>query len=141
MDNYLTVSKANELILTKSELSFHEEKILAYVISLIDPGQGDFYEQPVTPGTLAEACGIPKAGVYPKVKEIAKQLSQRSLEEQTEDGSWSFIPVMYESRYDSKTKKFYFTLHPRLKTKLLNLRERGFYTRYPLGFIKGFKSK
>jgi len=138
-NEHLQVKKDNSLILSKGELSLHEEKLFAYLVSQIQPGDGDFYEQAVTPDALIKQCNIPKSNVYPKVKKIAKDLSKQSLEVIGNDGEWMYIPLMFRSRWSPNDKKFYFTLHPDLRIRLLDLR--ASYTQYSLGFITGFRSR
>ena len=138
-DEDFTVKKDNTLILSKGELSLHEEKVFAFLVSLIQPGDNDFYEQAIAPDALIKQCRIPKSNVYPKVKQIAKDLSQRSLEVIGDKGEWMYIPLMYRSRWDAKAKKFKFTLHPDLRARLLDLR--ASYTKYSLGFITGLRSR
>jgi plasmid replication initiation protein len=133
-----TVRKANQLIEAKYKLSLHESKILAYLVSQIQPTDHDFREHVMTPKLLSKECNIPKSKVYPIVKEIAKKLTSRVIEIYSDNGDWTAVSLMYRSRWIASKKQFQFVLHPDLRPLLLDLRSN--YTQYSLLYALRFTS-
>jgi len=134
----ITVRKANQLIEAKYKLSLHESKILAYLISNIQPTDNDFKEHVMTPKILSKECNIPKSKVYPIVKEIAKKLTGRVIEIYSDNGDWTAVSLLHRSRWIESKKQFQFVLHPDLRPLLLDLRSN--YTQYSLLYALRFTS-
>jgi len=135
--NYI-VSKANQLITSKYELSLQEQRVILALVSMIDSkSQTQFYEYEMTTKEFAELLNIENTN-HTYLKKITKQLMEKVVEIEDEK---RVIQVHWLSTctYYKGTGKVKMELHKELVPYLLQLKEQ--FTTYYLSNVLQMKSK
>jgi plasmid replication initiation protein len=123
----------NSLAEARYELTSREQKLLLYVIAMIEPEDGDFKRYVVNVSEFANLAGLDKDHLYRELRDLAKSLKQKPLiiphhfDEQT--GSFlDLVTSWFDTAYVGKNGAGYFavTLSPVLKPYLLQVKREFF---------------
>lgn len=139
-----TVAKSNDIIQNATfNLTATEQKFIAYVISLIKPGEKELQFHDMKVADFAQLCGYNPKNVYSDFKEMIDKLDEKT--------TWLKIPngkhtTSFKFRWFSEAKfisngTIRVLLNTEIKKYLLNLIEQGNYTQYDLYNVLGLKSK
>jgi replication initiator protein len=139
------VWKHNRLAEARYQLTPREQKLLMYVIAMIEPEDDNFKRYVVNVAHFAQMAGLAKDDLYGQLRETAKRLKQKPLiiENHFDPETGKHIDLItswFESAFIGRNGAGYFavTLSPPLKPYLLQVK-REFY-RYRLYQIMQFKS-
>jgi plasmid replication initiation protein len=133
------VVKHNDLIQkARYNLSINQQKLIAYVISLIKPTDKDFMMYEISVKDFCELCGLDKNHFYTEMQEILLDLDKKSFLVETEEKIFNFR-WFSEFEYIKGQGKIRVQLNSNLKQYLIGLYER--FTVYELYNILGIKGK
>jgi plasmid replication initiation protein len=132
------VKKGNQLIESKYKLSLTESKILAYLISQIQPRDVDLKEYEMSVQLLSEMCNLPKSKVYSTIKDVVDKMQSRIVKIYSDDGGWVNFNFFSVSSWVPAKEKFTFEIHKKLKPFLIDLKSN--YTQYSLVYALRFSS-
>lgn len=138
------VAKSNDIIQNATfNLTATEQKLIAYVISLIKPGDKElqFYDMKIA--DFAQLCGYNPKNVYSDFKEMIESLDNKRtwLTIKTGKHDTTFLFRWFsEAKYVS-SGTIRVLLNSEIKKYLLDLIAQGNYTQYDLYNILGLKSK
>lgn len=133
------VVKANELIeKARLNLSVNQQKLIAYVVSMIKPTDRDLSWYYVSIADFCQLIGIDKKNFYEESKKLLDDLDKKSFLVENEDGYYNFrwFSEYYYLKYKAVLK---LQLNSKLKDYLIGLKEQ--YTQYELWNILALKSK
>lgn len=138
---YNTVIKSNRLIQqSRFSLSTQQQKIVLFIISQIEPNDENFnlYEFKIT--EFCKVCGIePKGDMYGMIKKQIKEISDKSLWIELENGSETLVRWIEKPYLDKRNGTIQIKLDEDMKPYLLQLKEK--FTEYELIYTLNFKSK
>lgn len=138
---YNTVIKANSLIQrSRFSLSTQQQKIVLYIISMIEPEDEDFklYEFKIT--EFCKVCGIDsQSDIYNILRTQIKTISDKSLWIELEDGTETIVRWIEKPYIDKHSGTIKIKLDNDMKPYLLQLKEK--FTKYELIYTLNFKSK
>lgn len=133
------VVKHNDLIQkARYNLTVNQQKLIAYVISLIKPTDKDLMRYELSVADFCELCGIDKEHFYNEFKSIMLDLDSKSFLVETEEKIFNFR-WFSEFEYLKGKGKVIVQLNSNLKRYLLDLY--GHYTQYELYNILAIKGK
>lgn len=133
------VVKHNDLIQkARYNLSVNQQKLIAYVISLIKPTDKDLMRYELSVADFCELCGIDREHFYTEFKNIMLDLDSKSFLVETEEKIFNFR-WFSEFEYIKGKGKVIVQLNSNLKRYLLDLY--GHYTQYELYNILAIKGK
>lgn len=133
------VVKHNDLIQkARYNLTVNQQKLIAYVISLIKPTDKDLMRYELSVVDFCDLCGIDKEHFYTEFKEIMLDLDKKSFLVETEEKIFNFR-WFSEFEYIKGKGKVIVQLNSNLKRYLLDLY--GHYTQYELYNILAIKGK
>ena len=133
------VVKHNDLIQkARYNLTVNQQKLIAYVISLIKPTDKDLMRYEISVPDFCELCGIDKTYFYTEFKEIMLDLDSKSFLVETEEKVFNFR-WFSEFEYIKGKGKVVVQLNSNLKRYLLDLY--GHYTQYELYNILAIRGK
>lgn len=135
------VVKSNQLIQNaRFSLSAQQQKIVLYIISKIEPFDDDFklYQFKIT--DFCQVCGIePKGNIYSLLKTQIKNISDKSLWIENEQGVETLCRWIKKPYIDKRSGTMQIQLDEDLKPYLLQIKEK--FTEYELIYTLNFKSK
>ena len=135
------VVKSNRLIQqARFSLSTQQQKIVLYIISQIQPYDEEFklYEFKIT--DFCCVCGIiPKGDIYATLKKQIKEISDKSIWIETENGTNTLVRWIEKPYIDTRSGTIKIKLDEDMKPYLLQLKEK--FTEYELIYTLNFKSK
>ena len=138
---YNIVVKANSLIQqSRFSLSAQQQKIVLFIISQIEMQDEEFklYSFKIT--EFCRVCGIePKGDVYAQIKRRIKEISDKSVWIETENGTETLVRWIEKPYIDKRSGTIEIKLDEDMKPYLLQLKER--FTEYELIYTLNFKSK
>ena len=133
------VVKENDLIRRCShDLTLTQEKLICYVISMIDQGDEEFQTYEISEKKFRALCGTSSRGFYKHFKESMLSLDRKSFILETPE-KLTVIRWFSEFFYFPKQGKIRVLLNSEMKRQLLGLM--GNYTKYELYNIIALKSK
>lgn len=133
------VVKHNDLIQkARYNLTVNQQKLIAYVISLIKPTDKELMKYEIHVADFCELCGIDKTYFYTDFKDIIDNLDSKSFWVETEDKIFKFR-WFSEVEYIKGKGKILVQLNSNLKKYLLDLY--GHYTQYEIFNILAIKGK
>lgn len=141
-DKEQMVVKGNDLIQkSRFSLSIQQQKILAYIISQINPFDEDFKLYEFSIIKFCDVCGIDKNNgtVYKNLKRHIKELSDKSMWIRLENGKETLVRWIEKPYIDTKSGTIKIRIDNDLKPYLLQLTEN--FTMYELAFTLNFGSK
>src|ERR1700757_1906043 len=123
----------NSLAEARYELTSREQKLLLYVIAMIEPEDEDFKRYVVNVSEFANLAGLDKDHLYRELRDLAKSLKQKPLiiphhfDHQTKS-YLDLVTSWFETAYIGKNGAGYFavTLSPVLKPYLLQVKREFF---------------
>src|ERR1700745_3241379 len=123
----------NSLAEARYELTAREQKLLLYVIAMIEPEDEDFKRYVVNISEFAELADLQKDDLYRELRDLAKSLKQKPLiiphhfDHQTKF-YLALVTSWFETAYIGKNGAGYFavTLSPVLKPYLLQVKREFF---------------
>lgn len=133
------VVKHNDLIQkSKNNLTLTQQKLIAYVISLIKPTDTELKKYEITVADFCELCGIDKNYFYSDFKNIIDDLDSKTVWIETEEKVFK-LRWFLKAEYIKKKGKVLLLLDDDIKKYLLGLKEN--FTAYELYNILALKSK
>jgi plasmid replication initiation protein len=143
MRKKLVVRKANDLVEAKFKLSIEEQKLVLYIIALIQPEDQDFKQYTVTVNEFCKFTGYRPDNVYSNFVEVCKGLMSKPIvlfrqdsvigEEEVTVLNW-----LAEAKCNSGKGSITLTFSPTLKSYLLQIKKN--FTSYALDNVKKMKS-
>ena len=139
------VAKSNELMQRAVyNLTATEQKFIAYVVSLIKPGDKELQYYTIRVTDFAQLCGYNSKDIYAEFREMIKSLDEKafwltlgtSKDEVTFRFRW-----FSEAKYYRNKGTIRVLLNSEIKKYLLDLIAHGNYTQYDLYNVLGLKSK
>jgi len=123
----------NSLAEARYELTAREQKLLLYVIAMIEPEDEDFKRYVVNVSEFADLAGLDKDHLYRELRDLAKSLKQKPLiiPHHFDDQTKSYLDLVtswFDTAYVGKNGAGYFavTLSPVLKPYLLQVKREFF---------------
>jgi hypothetical protein len=123
----------NSLAEARYELTAREQKLLLYVIAMIEPEDEDFKRYVVNIAEFAELAGLDAHNLYRELRDLAKSLKQKPLiiPHHFDDQTNSYLDLVtswFDTAYVGKNGAGYFavTLSPVLKPYLLQVKREFF---------------
>lgn len=133
------VVKHNDLIQkNKYNLTATQQKLIAYMISLIKPTDKEFERYEITVADFCELCGIDKNYFYTEFKDIIDDIDNKAFWIKTKEKTFKFRWFL-KAEYLHKQGKVRLLLDDDIKKYLLSLQET--FTQYELYNILALKSK
>lgn len=133
------VVKHNDLIQKgKNNLTLTQQKLIAYVISLIKPTDTELKKYEINVSDFCELCGIDRNYFYSEFKDIIDDIDNKAFWIDTEEKTFKFRWFL-KAEYIRNKGKVLLLLDDDIKAYLLGLKER--YTAYELYNILAMKSK
>jgi Initiator Replication protein len=123
----------NALSEARYELTAREQKLLLYVIAMIEPEDDDFKRYIVNIPEFSELAGLDKDHLYLELRDLAKSLKQKPLiiPHHFDDVTGNYVDLVtswFDTAYVGKNGAGYFavTLSPVLKPYLLQVKREFF---------------
>ena len=139
----LMVVKCNCLIESSSILSLFEQRIVLYVLSLINKEDEDFQQYTIDIREFRELVGIKQGYNYQDIKEVLKELLKKVVEIRatSNDPNKQYILTHWLSsaEVDIDRGTILVSIDPKLKPYLLKLKSH--FTRYKLKYAIRFTNK
>lgn len=133
------VVKHNDLIQkSKYNLTVTQQKLIAYVISLIKPTDTDFQRYEIGVADFCELCGIDKNYFYSDFKDIIDDMESKSFWIKTDEKVYKFRWFL-KAEYLYKQGKVRLILDDDIKKYLIELSQN--FSKYELYNILALKSK
>lgn len=133
------VVKHNDLIQkSKYNLTATQQKLIAYVISLIKPTDFEFQRYEISVADFCQLCGIDKNHFYLEFKETIDDIDNKAIWIETEEKTFKFRWFL-KAEYINKKGKVRLILDDDIKKYLIALQET--FTQYELINILALKSK
>lgn len=133
------VVKSNELIQrARYNLTATQQKLIAYVISLIKPTDKNLMMYELSVSDFCELCGIDKTYFYTEFREIMEDLDKKSFLVETPEKIFNFR-WFSEFEYIKGKAKIRVQLNSNLKAYLMDLYKH--YTQYELYNILAIRGK
>ena len=122
------------------KLEVSEQRIIAYLTSLINKNDKDFQVYPIAVKDLAEILGISRKDFYKEVKETTKNLTRKGMSLRRLDGPGELqVAWLSSAEYKDGEGIVELEFSPKLKPYLLQLK--AHFTKYPLEDVIRFKSQ
>ncbi len=136
-ENFL-VTKSNDLVNSRYDLTTLEQKIILLLASLVQPEDEKFKEYNIKIDTFMKVLGLTGKSKYDDIPKIAMGLMKKVFEIKRNNNP---LVIAWLSSAEYHKKEGYITLEfsPKLRPYLLNLKE--FYTSYKLENILFLKGK
>ena len=132
------VTKSNSLIEARYRLSVQEQRLLAIMVSDINPEDRDFKKYRYRISDILEWLDIEDKGYYKKIREVTRRLLTRVVT--IHQGNTLFQTTwLAGAKYYFKEGVIELSFHPDLKPYLLQLKE--CFTKYALKNVLELKSK
>lgn len=133
------VVKSNDLIRkARYNLTVNQQKIIAYVISLIKPTDKELMMYEISVAEFCDICGIEKAFFYDRIKDVFLALDKKSFLVETDEKIFNFR-WFSEFEYIKGTGTIRLQLNSNIKSYLLNMSKD--FTQYELFNILALKGK
>jgi len=139
IDEHSIVRKSNQLNEALSRLSVADHRLLAILISAIDPMDDDVQLHTFTARQLAELCDIQERDNYKAIRKTVSGLIHKSVVIQEDDGGFHEYPWLHQGVYYPKKGLISMQIHPNLKPYVLQLQSK--YVQYNLFDVLQLKSK
>ncbi|MCD6585418.1 MAG: replication initiation protein [Desulfobacteraceae bacterium] len=134
------VTKANDLIMAKYDLSLAEQRLIIEVASMVHPKKDeDFKGYDVSVRDYVNLVDSTAKNEYQRMKELAEKLLKKPLFIKNDDGGWTGLNWFSSLRYIPGNGVLRCKFSPDLKPYLLKLNE--CYTSYQLENVLRLKSK
>ena len=133
------VVKHNDLIQkSKYNLTITQQKLIAYIISLIKPTDKELKKYEVSVSDFCQLCGIDKRYFYTDFKDLIDDLDNKAFWIETDEKMFKFRCFL-KAEYMKKQGKVLLLLDDDVKKYLIDLKEK--FTVYELYNILALKSK
>lgn len=133
------VVKHNDLIQkSKYNLTITQQKLIAYIISLIKPTDKELKKYEVSVSDFCQLCGIDKRYFYTDFKDLIDDLDNKAFWIETDEKMFKFRWFL-KAEYMKKQGKVLLLLDDDVKKYLIDLKEK--FTVYELYNILALKSK
>jgi plasmid replication initiation protein len=137
MGRHMIVRKANDLIEAKYKLTLEEQRLVLYLISLIDKDDKDFKEYEITVKEFCEFSGFPTNNFYQYFRQMSDSLLQKRID-LIEDDRIVHLCWLAQTIFYPHKGKISVQFASELKPYLLQLK--GNFTYYELKNIRSLRS-
>ena len=127
------VVQHNKIIEAKYRLSVGEQRLIKYLVSLIEPEDADFKPYRIAVTDLMKLLELSDKDFYRKIKAWSKQLTGNVLTFHGEGGEELQVAWLSSAEYQPKSGIVELEFSPKLKPFLLHLK--GYFTAYELGNV------
>ncbi|MFJ7936895.1 replication initiation protein [Sporosarcina sp. NPDC096371] len=140
MDSNYVVAQGNNLIEARHNkpLTAREQKIILTMVSAIQPSDNDFKEYRILLKDFSEMLGLKGSIKYGEIKEIVKNLMEKTVEIPRPNGGWLLAHWVSTAEYIDGAGVIELTFSPKLKPYLLQLKNQ--FTSYRLSNILSLNS-
>ena len=122
------------------KLEVSEQRVVAYLTSLISKNDKDFKVYPIAVKDLANLIGVDVSNLYREVKDTTKSLAKKVMSLRRLDGPGELqVAWLSSAEYKDGEGIVELEFSPKLKPYLLQLKEH--FTKYPLKDVIRFKSQ
>lgn len=132
------ITKSNGLIEAKYKLTLEEQRIILYVVSLIESTDEDFKEYEVSIKAFSELANLKAGNQYKEFKRICTSLISKTLVIKESDNSITVTSWLSSANYNNGTGIIKLSFSPKLKPYLLQLKKN--FTSYSLTNVLYLKS-
>jgi plasmid replication initiation protein len=132
------VAAANDLIKGKQKMTIREAQLLYLAMAQVVEEDKDFKTYTTTVPEIAEFMGIAPENLYRDIKGICKSLLQRVVEVKQGTKKWMVFQWVNSAKYDDGTLTL--RLSDDIKPFMLELAEKGYFTKFQLGTVLTFRS-
>lgn len=137
MINNHTITKSNSLIEARYKLTLEEQKLVLYMVSMVQPKDEDFSVYTISVKDFMALVDVKNKGVYGQFKEMADHLLRKPLYIKKEN-STLMVNWLSSAEYYSGEGKIELSFDPKLKPYLLMLKAN--FTSYKLKNVITLKS-
>jgi hypothetical protein len=138
MSNQNIVVKSNDLIEARYKLSLNEQRLVIFLISIIQPEDDDFRDYELRISEFALTFGIDNVkSIHALLKDAARSLMVKLIDLSV-GNEWNYVTWFSNARYVEKKGVIVIRFDKALKKYLLQLK--GQFTQYNLQYIVKFKS-
>lgn len=138
MNEEYSVTKSNNLIMSKYDLSLQEQKLILVLASMIEPNDKDFKIYELSIKSFSELLELKNNDIYKQLDKITDSLLTKRLYIR-ERGGWTKFNWLSSAKYLNGEGKILMRFDPFLKPYLIGLN--NFFTTYKLENILSLKSK
>lgn len=138
MNEEYSVTKSNNLIMSKYDLSLQEQKLILVLASMIEPNDKDFKIYELGIKSFSELLELKNNDIYKQLDKITDSLLTKRLYIR-EKGGWTKFNWLSSAKYMNGEGKILMRFDPFLKPYLIGLN--NFFTTYKLENILSLKSK
>lgn len=138
MKEEYSVTKSNNLIMSKYDLSLQEQKLILILASMIEPNDKDFKIYELSIKSFSELLELKNNDIYKQLDKITDSLLTKRLYIKEKDG-WSKFNWLSSAKYLKGEGKILIRFDPFLKPYLIGLN--NFFTTYKLENVLSLKSK
>ncbi|KJU82529.1 initiator RepB protein [Candidatus Magnetobacterium bavaricum] len=137
-ENALVV-KSNDLIEARYDLTLTEQRVILYMVSMIEPKDDDFKTYRITVSEFAEIMEIDRSDAYRQIRLVTESLISNVIRiYKTETNSYLSTSWLSSSHYFVGEGYVELRFDPGLKPYLLNMKER--FTSYKLTAVARLNS-
>jgi plasmid replication initiation protein len=135
--NKLAVTQSNKLVEARYSLTLNEQRIVLFMISLIQPEDVDFNDYDVKLSDIVKLAGLKNKNIQAELKDLLVDLRRKELVIPEQDG---FLVTGWVSsaKYKEDEGIVQLSFDPKLKPYLLKLKEQ--FTKYHLFHVTHFQS-
>ena len=133
------VTKSNDLIMSRYDLSLAEQRLIIEVASMISPDDEDFKDYVVSVRDYVDLVDSTAKNEYQRMKDLAEKMLKKPLFLHQPDGGWVGMNWFSSFAYKPRIAVLECSFDPHLKPYLLKLK--NCFTSYQLKNVLKLKSK
>ncbi len=138
MDKDFLITKSNELIVARYNLSLEEQRLILVLASMVQPNDIEFKEYTIYISQFLELLNVKDCDKYALIPDIAKDLMKKVIDIDGKNERIMF-PWLAGAKHNKKNASIKLIFHPYLKPFLLNLKSN--FVSYKLGNVLLLNSK
>lgn len=133
----LAVTQSNKLIEARYSLTLNEQRIVLFMISLIQPEDEDFKDYEIKVSDIVKLAGLKNKNIYAELKELLVELRRKGVVIPESDG-YLVTGWLSSAKYKESEGIVQLSFDRKLKPYLLKLKEQ--FTKYHLYHVTHFQS-
>ncbi|KJU83889.1 replication initiator protein, partial [Candidatus Magnetobacterium bavaricum] len=133
------VTKSNDLVEARYDLTLTEQRVILYMVSMIEPNDEDFKTYRITVSEFVKIIGIDDKSAYNQIRQVTENLISNILRiYQPETNSYLSVAWLSSSKYFAGDGYVELRFDPGLKPYLLGMKQR--FTSYTLAAVARLNS-